>query len=100
MESRLLKRNQLKSILCFGKELIVARGPSNKVYVLDAYCPHLGANLAIGGIVERCRIRIGGDKNNNKIVHKQEEDCIRCPFHSWAFRMSDGNCVDVPYEGM
>lgn len=70
------------SLICFGKELIVARGSDDKIYIFDAYCPHLGANLAIGGTLEkRCR-----------------QDCIRCPFHAWSFRLSDGMCVDVPYE--
>lgn len=48
------------------------------VHVLDAYCPHLGANLGIGGLVKG--------------------DCIECPFHLWAFRGSDGQCVNIPYS--
>jgi len=44
--------------------------------VLDAYCPHLGAHLAIGG----------------KVV----EDTIQCPFHAWRFD-GEGTCVDIPY---
>ncbi|KPM07074.1 Rieske domain-containing protein [Sarcoptes scabiei] len=82
LESRQIKTNQMVSLICFGKELIVARGSDDKIYIFDAYCPHLGANLAIGGTLEkRCR-----------------QDCIRCPFHAWSFRLSDGMCVDVPYE--
>ena len=37
--------------------------------VVDAYCAHLGAHLAVGGRVEG--------------------DCIRCPFHGWALRRRD-----------
>ncbi|KAH3794564.1 hypothetical protein DPMN_148101 [Dreissena polymorpha] len=44
---------------------------------IDAYCPHMGANLAVGGRV------IG--------------DCIECPFHGWKFRGHDGKCVSIPY---
>lgn len=53
------------------------RAQSGKAHVVDAYCPHLGANLAVGG-------RVLGD-------------CIECPFHGWQFQGSDGKCVKVPY---
>jgi 3-ketosteroid 9alpha-monooxygenase subunit A len=61
----------------FEQELVAYRGlDDNTVHVLDGYCPHLGAHLAVGGIVE----------GNN----------IRCPFHKWQFN-SDGQCIDIPY---
>ena len=44
--------------------------------MLDAYCPHLGANIGHGG--------------------KVEGDTIRCPFHGWRFG-GDGTCIEVPY---
>lgn len=46
-------------------------------HVMDAYCPHLGANLGVMG-------RVVGD-------------CIECPFHGWRFRGKDGVCTHVPY---
>ena len=45
--------------------------------MLDAYCPHMGANLGAGGQVKG--------------------DCIECPFHGWQFRGEDGQCVHIPY---
>lgn len=60
-----------------GEQLAVFRGQDGKAYVLDAYCPHLGANLAVGG-------RVVGS-------------CIECPFHGWQFQGNDGKCVRVPY---
>lgn len=53
------------------------RGQDGEAYVVDAYCPHLGANLAVGG-------RVVGN-------------CIECPFHGWQFRGNDGKCVKIPY---
>lgn len=110
LESRALGPGQVKSVLAFGQELAVVRGATGQVYVLDAFCPHLGANLAVGGTVEQ-RIcssskKVSGDDNNNnngKIscngkAKPTKEDCIRCPFHGWSFRMSDGQCADIPYE--
>ena len=60
-----------------GQELAVYRGDDNKAYIVDAYCPHLGANLGVGGQVKG--------------------DCIECPFHGWVFKGSDGKCVNIPY---
>lgn len=53
------------------------RGQEGQAHVLNAYCPHLGANLAVGG-------RVVGN-------------CIECPFHGWRFEGSDGKCVKIPY---
>ena len=80
LESQHIKPNQVKSIFVFGYELVVFRGNSGAVHVLDAFCPHLGANLGVGG----------------KVVNHCGEDCIRCPFHGWSFRGSDGICTKVP----
>ncbi|CAH2317044.1 cholesterol 7-desaturase-like [Pelobates cultripes] len=60
-----------------GEQIAVYRTQDGRVYVVDAYCPHLGANLAIGG-------RVVGD-------------CIECPFHGWQFRGEDGRCSRIPY---
>ena len=61
-----------------GENFLVFRTETGEIAVFDAYCPHLGANLGVGG-------RVKGD-------------CIECPFHHWQFRASDGQCVHVPYS--
>ena len=75
LERNDLSRNQIKSIFAFGKDLIVYRGSSGKCYVFDAYCPHLGANIGIGGTV------IG--------------ESVQCPFHGWEFNQ-EGTCTKIP----
>ena len=60
----------------FGEELVLFRDEAGVAHVLEAYCPHLGAHLGYGGVVE--------------------DNCIRCPFHAWRFD-GDGRCVEVPY---
>jgi phenylpropionate dioxygenase-like ring-hydroxylating dioxygenase large terminal subunit len=60
----------------FGKELVLFRTAQGQAVVLDAYCPHLGANLGDGG-------EVAGET-------------IRCPFHAWCFDQR-GACVEVPY---
>jgi nitrite reductase/ring-hydroxylating ferredoxin subunit len=59
-----------------GQELIVFRGDDGAAAVLDAFCPHLGADLAAGG----------------KVVGNH----VRCPFHAWEFA-GDGRCAKIPY---
>ena len=70
-----LKKGMVKPIFALGRDLVIYRGTSGKVYVLDAYCPHLGANLGVGGTV------IGDD--------------IKCHFHGWLFN-NQGDCKAVP----
>ena len=60
----------------FGRELVVFRTEGGAPGVLDAYCPHLGAHLAVGGRVEG--------------------ESLRCPFHAWEFA-TDGACRAIPY---
>ena len=59
-----------------GLDLAVFRTSTGKLGIIDAYCPHLGANLAAGGTVEG--------------------EALKCPFHGWEFNC-DGKCVRVPY---
>jgi cholesterol 7-dehydrogenase len=67
----------VKYMQLLGEHLAVFRGEDGVAYILDAYCPHLGANIAVGGQVEG--------------------SCIKCPFHGWCFDGDSGACVDVPY---
>ena len=75
-DSHELEAGQVRAVRYFGRDLVVWRGEDGSAHVLDAYCPHLGAHLGVGGQV------VG--------------NTIRCPFHAWRFD-GDGNCVEVPY---
>ncbi|XP_063391869.1 cholesterol 7-desaturase nvd [Cydia fagiglandana] len=74
-ESGNLKNGDVTSIDALGQNLCVYRGEDGVARCVDAYCPHLGANLGIGG-------KVGGS-------------CIECPFHKWRFN-AEGACVNVP----
>ncbi|XP_052855245.1 cholesterol 7-desaturase nvd [Drosophila gunungcola] len=78
LESSQLRAGEATFLSCLGEELVIFRTQKNMVFVLDAYCPHLGANLGIGG----------------RVI----DDCIVCPFHQWSFRGSDGQCTNIPYS--
>jgi 3-ketosteroid 9alpha-monooxygenase subunit A len=71
-----LAPGDVKSLHYFGRELVLFRTEAGEAVVLDAYCPHLGANLGHGGTVS-------GEN-------------IACPFHGWQFDNA-GVCQSVPY---
>uniref|UniRef100_A0A2S2PDC9 cholesterol 7-desaturase n=1 Tax=Schizaphis graminum TaxID=13262 RepID=A0A2S2PDC9_SCHGA len=70
--------NQVKYVTALGENFAVFRASNGNVNILNAYCPHLGANMAIGGIV----------KGN----------CLQCPFHGWTFDGTSGKCVRIPND--
>ena len=74
------------AIRYFGKDLVMYRGESGTPYIVDAYCPHMGAHLA---------------KNTTSYIVRDGEqavgESIRCPFHGWQFG-PDGVCNHIPYS--
>jgi nitrite reductase/ring-hydroxylating ferredoxin subunit len=60
-----------------ARDLVLWRDESGVAHVMDAYCPHLGANLALGG-------RVRGDN-------------LVCPYHWWEWD-GDGRNAHIPYS--
>lgn len=51
-KSKEIKSGTAKNIDCLGENFVVFRSQtSNEVFVLDAYCPHMGANLGLDNLV-------------------------------------------------
>eukprot|EP01084_Bolivina_argentea_P076877 139363_1 len=69
--------NKVIYVRAIGQNFAIWRTKNGEPIVMDAYCPHLGANLGVGGTVT-------------------DDDCIKCPFHGWKFD-KNGILVDVPY---
>lgn len=67
----------------FGRELVIFRGESGRIVLLDALCPHMQAHLA-------------AEQTSGAAAHRVEGDSIRCPYHSWRFG-PDGRCDHIPY---
>jgi nitrite reductase/ring-hydroxylating ferredoxin subunit len=74
--SRDLAAGQVWRRTLAGQELVVFRTATGQLASLGAYCPHLGADLGVGG--------------------KVEGETIRCPFHGFCFG-ADGSCTSTPY---
>lgn len=54
-----------------GGRVVAYRDSDGKAHVLSAYCPHLGADIGVGAVID---------------------DNLRCPFHHWQFN-SHGQCI-------
>jgi len=70
----------------FGQDMVLYRGESGRVVMLDAYCPHMGTHF--------------GSAPHSATTQSQgflEGDNIRCPFHAWRFG-PDGVCNHIPYS--
>ena len=76
--SREVDPGQVVGLHYFGRRLICYRGDSGNPYVLDAYCPHLGADIAVGGAVA--------------------DDCISLPVPWLALRRRRIECRDPVRE--
>ncbi len=57
-----------------GTRVVLYRDAAGRAVVQGAYCPHLGADLSVGQVVE---------------------GQIRCAYHHWRFDCT-GRCVDIP----
>ena len=66
---------EVQPLRYLDRELVLFRGEDGRARVFDAFCPHLGANLGVGG-------KVCGDG-------------ITCPFHGWRFDGS-GQLEEVP----
>jgi len=70
-------RGTVKEIKALDLVLAVWRENTTegKVHVFEAFCPHLGANMALG---------------------KVKGQSLECPFHLWQFN-GEGECAHIPY---
>lgn len=69
----------------FGQDMVIYRGTSGRVIMLDAWCPHMGTKLGSG--------ETSATTTDPSFM---EGDNIRCPFHAWRFG-ADGKCNHIPY---
>ncbi len=63
-------------IKALGTTLVVFQGEEDgELHILNAFCPHMGGNLAHGSV---------------------KGDAVACPFHDWRWS-GDGRCAGIPY---
>jgi len=69
----------VKCLKYFNGEQVLFRGEDGQARMIDAYCPHLGAHLGVGGKLN------------------EAGDAVACPFHGWEFN-GEGACTRIPYS--
>jgi phenylpropionate dioxygenase-like ring-hydroxylating dioxygenase large terminal subunit len=72
--ARELKPGQIVGKEFLGTRVILYRDPRGRAVVQSAYCPHVGADLACGELIE---------------------GQVRCAYHHWRFG-ADGVCTNIP----
>lgn len=76
LPSAQLPRGRARSVEIFGQRVVFFRARDGEVRALDAWCPHMGADLGVGDVVE---------------------DRVRCPYHHWEFD-GTGRCHELPVD--
>jgi 3-phenylpropionate/trans-cinnamate dioxygenase ferredoxin subunit len=71
-----------------GREIGVVAGPDGPVAVRNR-CPHHGAPLCLGQVVER----LAGAPGRYELTGGA---ALRCPWHGWEFDLASGGCLDEP----
>ncbi len=66
------------AVRLLGEDLVLWRGEAGEVHAWADRCPHRGARLSLGRVVD-CR----------------GAPALECPYHGWRFE-ADGHCVEVP----
>uniref|UniRef100_A0A0N4ZMH8 cholesterol 7-desaturase n=1 Tax=Parastrongyloides trichosuri TaxID=131310 RepID=A0A0N4ZMH8_PARTI len=78
-ESNQINKKSILPVTFMGEQLSLVRSESGDVFLIDSYCPHLGASFSVGG----------------KVVN---DNCVQCPFHGWIFSAETGKCTSIPYN--
>jgi nitrite reductase/ring-hydroxylating ferredoxin subunit len=69
-----VKKSQKHAVKLFGQDIVVWRRKDGSLAGIDARCPHMGASLAVGRVVD---------------------DKVECPYHGFMYDDS-GMCVKTP----
>ncbi len=71
-----------------GREIGVVRDPvTGALHGVRNRCPHSGAPLCLGTVIERSTGRPGEYEGSGRPV-------LRCPWHGWEYDLETGGCLD------
>lgn len=76
----------VKPLKYFGRDIVTWRGESGQIYLMDAYCRHLGAHLGYRG-----------DEEQQRLVPAVVGEDVACPWHGWRWN-GEGRNTCIPYK--
>ena len=85
-EAKELDAGNVLPVEFFGKEMVLYRGETGRVVLLDAYCKHMGTHM--------------GKSKSAAIVRDKKQivgDSILCPYHAWRYG-PDGKLEEIPFD--
>jgi phenylpropionate dioxygenase-like ring-hydroxylating dioxygenase large terminal subunit len=74
-----LKAGAMLRRILIGEAMVLGRTKAGAPFALKDVCPHRAAPLSGGRLLD-----VAG------------KTAVECPYHAWAFRVSDGTCAAVP----
>lgn len=75
-----------------GNRALVVVHRGGRLHALRDQCPHQGAALSSGRVVEQPCARLEA----GRAVFTGHETVLQCPWHGWAFRLADGRAPAIP----
>ncbi len=94
-----LKEGVVTTVRAGGREVILVRWNSG-VYSLRNICPHQSASFSAGWArpsIVRCLPDAPAETSTSArqwdLDVDENQPVVRCPWHKWEFRLSDGICV-------
>ena len=75
-----------------GKRALAVVHRAGRLHALRDRCPHQGAALSTGRVVEQACARLEAGRP----VFTGHEAVLQCPWHGWAFRLGDGSALASP----
>ena len=75
-----------------GNRTLVVVNHAGQLHALRDQCPHQGAALSQGRVLELACARM----QDGQPLFTGTEVVLQCPWHGWAFRLDDGNALGAP----
>lgn len=86
-----LQHFKMRSFTVERTAIVLVRARDGGLYALRDVCPHKGPCLSAGMIDRSCKGEEAGE-----YVFEEEQEVLRCPWHSWEFDIRTGCSVFAP----
>jgi phenylpropionate dioxygenase-like ring-hydroxylating dioxygenase large terminal subunit len=75
LSGRGLRPGKTVPVTLLNEQILLGRRSDGSVFAVGDYCPHRGMPMRHAGF---------------------DGDCLRCCYHGWVFRSTDGVCTEIP----